>query len=130
MVCYYSLMKKAQSKLNIAEKIKTIKKEKHISQAQLVEKVNVHVTHISKIETESYTPSVELLKKIADALEVTTDFLIYDKAESVNPMNLYDTSLYKKMKLIDSMANNDKETILNIIDAFTIKKQMWSVLKK
>lgn len=123
-------MDKAQTTLNIAERVKKLRKEKNLSQAELAKQVDVHVTHISRIETERYTPSVELLKKLSEALGVSTDFLIFGSADSVNPLNLDDTSLYEKMKLIDSMTEHDKETILNVIDAFTIKKQMLNVLKK
>jgi transcriptional regulator with XRE-family HTH domain len=116
--------------MTIGEKIKNLRKNKKWSQAELAGRVGVHVTHISRLETERYAPSLDLLKKLAEAFEVTTDYLLYESADNIGPLNFKDKTLYEKMKLIDTLEEADRSVISGVIDAFLTKHQMWQVLNK
>jgi transcriptional regulator with XRE-family HTH domain len=116
--------------MKLSEKIKKLRKDRKWSQSELAEKIKVHVTHISRLETERYSPSFDMLKKLAEAFEVTTDYLVFDSMENVGPINLKDKTLYEKMKLIDELEEKDRAVIHGVIDAFLVKKQMWNVLNK
>jgi transcriptional regulator with XRE-family HTH domain len=116
--------------MTIGEKIKNLRKNNKWSQAELAGRVDVHVTHISRLETERYAPSLELLKKLAEAFEVTTDYLLYESADNIGPLNFKDKTLYEKMKLIDTLEEADRSVISGVIDAFLTKHQMWQVLNK
>jgi DNA-binding XRE family transcriptional regulator len=59
-------------KNNIAK----IRKRKGLTQMELAELVGVNRFHISKIERGKRTPSVKLLIKIADVLNVSLDDLL------------------------------------------------------
>jgi len=52
------------------------RKKKKITQKQLAEQIEVHFNMIGRYENGVVLPSVETLNKMADALEVTTDFLL------------------------------------------------------
>ena len=116
--------------MNLAEKIRKLRKDRKWSQGELAEKIKVHITHISRLETERYAPSVDMLKKLAGAFEVTSDYLLYDDMENIGPMNFKDKPLYEKMKLIDELEEKDREIIHGVVDAFLVKQQMWNVLNK
>ncbi len=116
--------------MKLGDKIKKLRKDRKWSQADLAEKVNVHVTHINWLETKRYTPSFDLLKKLAEALEVTTNYLIFENMENIGTINLKDKTLYDKMKLIDTLEEKDRRTILGVIDVFLVKRQIWNVLNK
>jgi transcriptional regulator with XRE-family HTH domain len=116
--------------MTIGEKIKNLRKNKKWSQAELAGRVDVHVTHISRLETQRYAPSLDLLKKLAEAFEVTTDYLLYESADNIGPLNFKDKTLYEKMKLIDTLEEADRSVISGVIDAFLTKHQMWQVLNK
>lgn len=116
--------------MNIGDKIKKLRKERRWGQAELAKKLDVHTTHISRLETDKYTPSLELLMKMAEIFEVTTDYLLYENTDNIGPLNLKDKTLFEKMKLIDELEDKDKIIILGVIDAFLTKRQMWNVLNK
>lgn len=101
----------------IAANIKTLRKEKGLSQTELADKIKVHLTHISRIETGKYNPSVEDLIKIADVFEIPMDELvsgIKDKKLSVEAIQ--SAPLYQKIKMIELLDDKDRATILNVID--------------
>jgi transcriptional regulator with XRE-family HTH domain len=60
----------------ISEKIKTLRKERKISQKELGEICGVGGAAIRKIELQINFPSVPLLLNIADFFDVSADFLL------------------------------------------------------
>ena len=51
-------------------RIRELRKAKNLTQEQLAEKVGIGTANISYIETGRFSPSVETLSKLSDALEV------------------------------------------------------------
>lgn len=61
----------------VAERLQEIRKSKGISQTQLSELSGVSNRHISDIELGRRTPSLDVLKKLADALNISVaDFFM------------------------------------------------------
>ena len=116
--------------MTIHEKLKTLRKEKKWSQAELAQKLNVHTAHISRLESPKYLPSIQVLKKIAEVFEVSTDYLLFDTVNNNGSINIQDKSFYEKMRMIENLEDLDRNIISGVIEAFLIKKQMWSVLNK
>ncbi len=54
-----------------SQKIQIERIKQKLSQEQLAEKANIHRTTISAIECERFSPSLETIAKIADALNLT-----------------------------------------------------------
>ena len=75
-------------------------------------------------------PSIDLLLKIAEVFEVTTDFLLYDDIDNSGSISLEDKTLFEKMKLVDNLDEKDRAIIMGVIDAFLTKRQMWAVLNE
>ena len=57
-------------------KIREARKEKGLKQVDLADKVHVSIQTISGYETGYAQPPVDVLIKIADVLEVSTDYLL------------------------------------------------------
>ena len=60
----------------ISENIQRFRKEAHLSQEELAEKVNISTTHMSHIETGNTKLSLPVFVDIAAILEVRTDDLL------------------------------------------------------
>lgn len=59
-----------------AERIKELREEKSLYQKQLGDKIGVAQSVISKYERGEATPSYEVLFKLAQVLDTTTDYLL------------------------------------------------------
>jgi XRE family transcriptional regulator of biofilm formation len=67
-----------KQKVKIAEQIKKWRKEKDMSQEALARKADIPLTTLVKVETEVIKkPSITFIMKVAEALEVTIDKLLY-----------------------------------------------------
>lgn len=69
--------------MTLGEKIQTLRKQAGLSQEALAEQVCVTRQTISKWELDQSTPELELLVRLSDIFQVSTDYLI--KPELVQP---------------------------------------------
>lgn len=58
------------------ERLRTARELRKLSQAQVAEKSGLQPSAVSHFETGQRAPSFENLKRLADALDVTTDYLL------------------------------------------------------
>jgi transcriptional regulator with XRE-family HTH domain len=65
--------------LQIGNRIKTIRKERGITQTDLALKAGISRTYLADIEGNRYTPSLKILGVIAEALNLKVSELIEDE---------------------------------------------------
>ncbi len=69
------------------EKLKQLRKEKNLSQAEIAKILNVHQTAVSQWEQGRTTPDMQTLIKIADYFQVTVDYLLGQTSEKKSLTN-------------------------------------------
>ncbi len=114
--------------MKFKEKLVYLRKQKKWSQQELSDQVGVQITHISRLENGKSQPSVELLRKIAQAFGVTMDYLVDEEAEEASPVTIKNKSLAKKLELLEHLDQEDQQTIVNVIDSMLTKKKMLDLL--
>lgn len=62
--------------LEMGDRIKRARKEKHMTQEQLAETCNISVSFLGHIERGSRIPSIETLCSLCRALDVSADYLL------------------------------------------------------
>ena len=65
---------------NVGERIRTVRKHKGFSQAELAEKARLDRTYISKVENGVHNPSIQVLDLIAFELDCKVEELIADQS--------------------------------------------------
>ena len=65
--------------MSFGKNLKDTRVEKNVSQDDLAKKIGVHANHISRYERDLSAPSIEVVQKIAEALEISIDELVYGK---------------------------------------------------
>jgi len=109
--------------MELGERIKRLRQERGWSQGQLAEKVNVHQKQISGYERNTHSPSTDLLVRIAQALNVSLDYLVFEGREDVQQVAIGDLELLEKLKEIDQLPPKDREIIKSVLDTFIIKNR-------
>ena len=74
---YNKKMNRQELNKNIADNIRQYRAKLRISQEILAEKAQISHQYVYKLENERIKPSVEYLLKIAEALDVTLNDLVY-----------------------------------------------------
>ena len=93
------------------QKIRKFRKSCGLSQEQLAEEVGISTTHLSHIETGNTKLSLPVFVKIASALSVQTDELLYD-TPSINS-----STKNEILDILDSCSTQDFYILRDIIYA-------------
>jgi len=110
--------------MSLGEKIKKLRNEFGLSQEKLGKKTGIHSTHIGKYEANKTIPSADKLKKIAEVLKVSADYLLFDNAPKTGKIDINDPELLEKFRLIDKLKKENKDALKCIIDAMILKGQI------
>ena len=62
-----------------ARNLRQIRNRRGLSQEELAERADLHRTYVSGLEREIRNPTLSVIEKIADALEVRPDELLAEK---------------------------------------------------
>ena len=62
--------------VEFSQRLKQLRKEKHLTQAQVAERIGVTASMVSSYETDIRLPSYEVLVKIATLFGVTVDYML------------------------------------------------------
>ena len=100
--------------MGLGEKIKLVRMQKKMSQSDLAKAADVHQKNISKYENDGVVPSALVLKEIAKALGVTSDFLLGNELDDT----IKDVSLLKFFKEVDKMPDDQKMALKTVIEAY------------
>ncbi|MGG3523055.1 helix-turn-helix domain-containing protein [Bacillus pseudomycoides] len=97
-------------------RIKELRKERKWSQKELGEKVDVSESFVSKVESGKKQPSREVTTKIAEVLNVTTDYLLGRSDEEVLNEMLNKKFIEMKSRL-DSLPEAQQEMIMKQMES-------------
>ena len=95
----------------IGKKIAEVRKSKKLSQSALGKLVGTSGDVIGRYEREVISPSIEAVVKIAEGLGVSIDYLVGKTS------TLLDDKTLERFERIGAMPNEEKKTILKVIDA-------------
>jgi len=88
----------------LGEQIKKLRMNKGMSQVQLAEKLNVTKQSVSNWENEYIMPSVDMLIKIANFFNVSTDYLLgLSEKHTLNTDGLSDLQITHIQTIIDDI---------------------------
>lgn len=67
--------------MEFSERLAALRKERGLTQKVLANQVRVHITQIQRYENGSIQPTLDVLRRLAVALSVSADLLVFDKDE-------------------------------------------------
>ena len=108
----------------LGNRIAKLRKEKGLSQSVLADYVGISYAQIGRYETKGAQPTADALRKIAEKLDTTTDFLMYGDKDEKAKASLEDAELLQQFKEVEKMKPEDKNTIKQLIDAFITKGKL------
>ncbi len=62
--------------VDFSQRLKQLRKDKHLTQVQVAQRIGVTASMVSSYETDIRLPSYEVLVRIADVFGVTVDYLL------------------------------------------------------
>lgn len=100
---------------SFGKKLREARELKGLSQAELARKINAHHSIIGRYERDEVKPTIDVVKKLADILNVTAGYLL---GETDNDSLFKDPVMLKRFQEITALNEEDKKCLLANVDAF------------
>ena len=99
--------------MNFSENLKKIRKEKKITQKQIADFLNIKQQAISQYESGITIPKADVLRKIAECLDVSVNYLL-DSTEDTDKDDLTEDA-QKLLELYRSLPSDKKNISLELL---------------
>jgi transcriptional regulator with XRE-family HTH domain len=109
--------------MNFGTNIKRVRTEKGISQEELGRRISVHPNQLSKYERDQAAPSIEVVQRMAEALEVSIDTLVFG-AEQKLDASISDRELISLFNRVQLLSDRQKDTVKDFLSAFVLKQDL------
>lgn len=120
-------------KLPFSARIKELRKEKGWKQIDLAEKAGIDKNMISYYENEKYTPSADALIKIAEAFDISIDYLLINNIQKKplrQKIDKVDSELIDLLMNFKKLTGKEQDSLRNIIESLNTKNQIKELATK
>jgi transcriptional regulator with XRE-family HTH domain len=113
--------------MQLAENIKQTRKEYGWTQAELAEKAGLASVQVGRYENGKSMPTIEILMKIDDALNISIDFLVNGATGEQANQHIQDKELLSLFSSVEELEKEDKNVIKVLIDALITKRKLQKI---
>ena len=101
--------------MDFPQRLATLRKERSLTQNALADNVGVHVSQIRRYEAGESTPTLDVLRKLAIALSVSADTLVFDQNER-GP----DDDLRLQFEATQRLSADEKQTVKRVLEGLLL----------
>ncbi|MFM0127757.1 helix-turn-helix domain-containing protein [Paraburkholderia sediminicola] len=106
-------------KMDFPDRLAALRKQRSMTQQQLADRASVHVVQIRRYEGGTSQPAVDILKRLAIALSVSADALLFDENER-GP----DDEFRLQFEALCAMSDDEKHVAKSVLEAMILKNQV------
>lgn len=116
--------------MNLGQTIRKIREQKGMIQKQVATELGIGYTNYNKMENGNREPSVNELQQLAKLFGMTVDQILNYEGEVPQEITLKDKPAFEQMSLINQLDEDDRKTVLKIIDTMLTKKKFKDFFNK
>lgn len=96
--------------MSFPERLAALRKERAFTQQQMADKIGMHVSQLKRYESGASQPTIEVFRRIALALNVSADMLLFE-AEERGP----DERLKLQFEAVSKLDEKEREAVETVI---------------
>lgn len=104
--------------MNFPARLTQLRKDQGYSQQRLADAVGLHINQIKRYETGAAQPTLEALVKLAKALHVSLDALVFDEADR-GPSD----DLRLQFEAVSQLLEDEQAVVKEVLEGLIIKYQ-------
>jgi len=116
--------------MSIGEKIKTIREKKGLLQKELALELDIDKSSYSKLEKGFRDVKITELQKLALIFDMTIDDIVNFEGNIPSEITLEDKSIQEQNRLFNDLDEEDRNTILKIVDKMLTTKKFNEFFEK
>jgi transcriptional regulator with XRE-family HTH domain len=111
--------------IDFPQRLADLRKRHSLTQAQLAERVGIHVVQLRRYEAGTSQPTLDVIRKLATALQASADMLLFGKDER-GP----DDDLRMQFEAITRFDEEEKRVIRSLLEGMILKHEArrWQAL--
>lgn len=111
------------SDMDFPERLATLRREHGMTQQALAEAASIHVSQLKRYEAGTSQPTLDVIRKLAVALSVSADLLLFDKNER-GP----DDDLRLQFEAVSRFSDDEKQVAKAVLEGLILKHEAkrWS----
>jgi transcriptional regulator with XRE-family HTH domain len=111
--------------MNFPERLVMLRKERALTQQALADTVNLSVLQIRRYEGGSSQPTLDVIRRLAIALGISADKLVFDGVER-EPVD----SLRYQFEAVSKLSEHEQNLVRELLDAVIVKHQVAGALAR
>ena len=115
--------------MTFGKNLAKFRKEKGLTQEDLVKSSGVAISQIRRYETSKSTPSLDAITRLVTALGVSIDEMVFDKVTGIASNKIIDRELLEQFEAISIMGEDEKYVVKKILEGVIVKHQVERVMK-
>lgn len=101
-----------------ADRLAELRKQQGLTQQALADQADIHVTLLRRYEAGKTQPGLDALRRIAVALSVSADLLLFEENER-GPSD----DLRLQFEALDRLTDDEKTTVRTVLDALLLRHE-------
>ena len=127
-ICSMAKAKNQKEAEIVGENIRALREQKRLSQKEVAAAIGAAPTQYSRVENGKVLPSLTTLMKVAKVLDTSLDDLVTANGQAAQEVSIKDKSLFDKVKLIDTLPEEEKTAVLKVLELALNKKKFKDLL--
>lgn len=111
--------------MKFPERLATLRKARGLTQLTLSDQVGVTALQVHRYESGTSQPTLDVIRRLAIALGVSSDMLVFDEEER-GPSD----ALRYQFETISRMSAHEQEVVRELLDALIVKNQVSGALDR
>lgn len=120
-----ALSSQAFFEMEFPERLAALRKARGLTQQALADQVDVAVLQIRRYEGGTSQPTLDVIRRLAIALGVSADMLVFDEQER-GPSE----SLRYQFETVSRMPEHEQEVVRELLDALIVKNQVAGAIER
>ena len=114
----------------LGDRVKKARTARGLTKGELARKTGIHQKAIFKYENGQILPNAENLKKLVEALEVSTDYLLFEHAEMASIPKVSQPDLYERYLVLESLSFEERNAAILLLDALIARRQLKNLAQR
>ena len=110
--------KPAATATDFPQRLAELRKHHSLTQAQLAERIGMHVVQLRRYEAGTSQPTLDVIRKLSTALQVSADMLLFGKDER-GP----DEDLRLQFEAVSGFDEEEKHVVRSLLEGMILKHE-------
>ena len=107
-----------------SQRLRELRQQRKLTQQELAKVAAIHYTHIGRYESGKSMPSADTLRRIAEALGTTADFLMDGATQDTAKARLNSRALLQRFQDVELLPDDQQMVVMQLMDAFLAMNQL------